>query len=737
MTDSNLDAALEAFIAEARELMDRIEAILVAAERGSVDTETINELFRAAHTIKGSAGLFGLDAIVAFTHVVESALDKVRGGIIPLGAELVACLLECNDQLRGQVEQIDSGGPADTASLSERSQGLVVRLEAICGPVSRSRARGVLGEAPVATLRPDAQAGAIVAADTWHISLRFSTEVLRNGLDPLAFIRYLRTFGQIVATQVLTDSMPTPDGLDAESCYLGFEIGFRTEADKARIEAAFEFVRDESRIRILPPRSRVADYVDLIHAQSGDDARLGQLLVSCGSLTQRELADALSSQAQVSAASPKPLGEVLIEQGVVHAPVVEAALAKQSEQAASRTQKDAHSIRIDAIKLDKLIDLVGELSLLGAGAAGDSRQQRQMEAGDTRARFSRLVEEIRASALQLRMVPIGTVFSKFQRVVRDVSRELGKDIQLTMTGVETELDKSLVELINDPLMHLVRNAIDHGIESAETRVASGKAERGTLRLSAAQEGGSVVIQVGDDGAGIHRDKVLAKARQRGLLGNADTPSDQDIINLILQPGFSTAETVTNLSGRGVGMDVVKRNIEQLRGTLEIESAAGEGTTFRIRLPLTLAIIEGFLVRVGGFTYVLPLELVEECIEAAAPRSDDGVIELRGCALPVLHLHEVFGTDAARTRRRAIVVVRSGGRRVGLIVDELLGKFQAVIKPLSPVFAGLAGVIGSSILGDGTIALILDIPDVLRLGAALRPAHPHSLLQKRSQQELLS
>ncbi len=712
-----MDPALASFVAEARELLGKMEAVLLACEQSGPEADTVSELFRSAHTIKGSAGLFGLNEIVAFTHVVETSLDRVRSGTVELSPPLVAVLLECADHMGALIDRIGGESAAEVAAPDARAEELISKLAAICSPVAGMQDHAPSPRGPVAAVptMTSSQPGADTSSDNWHISLRLNPDVLRSGMDPASLLRYLNTLGEITAVQIVCDALPDPDSMDPESCYIGFEIALRSTADKERIDSVFDFVREGSRIRILPPRSRVADYVELLHAQSDGDIRLGELLVRCGTLTARELEEALDAQKKDRSAPPQPLGEMLIKQGVVQAPVVEAALAQQALKAQKRAPgADSASLRIEAGKLDQLIELIAQLTVCGSAVdllAGRAANSELREAGS---RFGRLVEDVRSATLQLRMVPIGSVFSRFQRIVRDLSRELGKDIGLEVSGADTELDKVLIEQINDPLLHLVRNAMDHGIETAETRLAQGKAARGTVHLAAFRDGGSIVVEVRDDGAGINRAKVLEKARTQGLIASQDTPTDSEILNLILAPGFSTAQVVTNLSGRGVGMDVVKRNIEQLRGTLEIESRENLGTTFRIRLPLTLAIIDGFLLRVGGVSYVVPLELVEECVELELTTMTAGYLSLRGVPLPLLPLYEAFGHRGPRARRRGVIVARWGGRRVGLVVDELLGKLQTVIKPLSPLFESLPGVTGSTVLGDDTIALILDVPALLEL-----------------------
>jgi two-component system chemotaxis sensor kinase CheA len=371
---------------------------------------------------------------------------------------------------------------------------------------------------------------------------------------------------------------------------------------------------------------------------------------------------------------------------------------------------------VDAEKLDHLITRIGELIIAAAGAQLAARRTRDGDLVEHTSTLAGLVEQVRESALQLRMVKIGGVFDRFKRVVHDISRELGKEIDLVIKGEDTELDKTLVEQIADPLTHLVRNAMDHGIEAAEVRAASGKPPGGTLTLNAFHDSGSVVIEVGDDGGGLRRERILAKALERGLVEPGRELTDREAFDLIFEPGFSTAEHVTNLSGRGVGMDVVKRNITALRGDVTLRSVEGAGTTVSIRLPLTLAIINGFQVGVGKSSFVLPLEVIDEVVELGTVNGHD-LMDLRGEILPFVRLRQVFGTAEAAVRRESVVVVRHGLQRAGLVVDALLGELQTVIKPLGKMFRAVDCVTGSSILGNGEVALILDVPALVRRAAA--------------------
>jgi len=722
-----LDQALQTFIMESRELLEAMEESLLGLESAPDDHDAIGAIFRAAHTIKGSGGLFGLDGIVAFTHVVENVLDRVRSGEAPINSDLIALLLSCRDYIGMLVEQIaaDSAAQPDQETVTTGVMLLNQLKTYQAGAKEPPSVPAITPSQPQTEVLP--QSGGTVESDHWHISLRFGRDVLRNGMDPLAFIRYLDNMGKIVHIVTLPDAMPFAPEMDPESCYLGFEIDFHGDnVDKAAIEGVFEFVRDDCALRILPPHSRIEEYIQLINELPEDKIRLGELLVNCGSLTCNELDEALRLQTlgaescreemRAEGEASQPLGEILVEQRMVQPELVDAALGKQKLVKENKAQ-ESKLIRIQADKLDQLINLVGEMVIAGAATSLLAQRTRDPALHEATSTLSRLVEEIRDSALQLRMVQIGETFSRFNRVVRDVSNEIGKDIGLAIGGAETELDKSVVEKIGDPLMHLVRNSMDHGIEKAEIRRQRGKPAKGTVHLNAYHESGSIVVEVGDDGGGLNRARILAKALEKGLVTASQTLSDQEVYGLIFEAGFSTAEAVTNLSGRGVGMDVVRRNIEALRGTVAIDSREGVGTTVKIRLPLTLAIIDGFLMGVGSACYVVPLDMVMECIELSEAKRQEiresNYINLRGTVLPFIRLRDHFCEQGKVGRRENIVVVQYAGQRAGLVVDELMGEFQTVIKPLGKLFGNLKGVSGSTILGSGEVALILDVPALIQ------------------------
>ena len=710
----DLDDALETFILESRELLEDMETALLAVEGADDKSEMINAIFRAAHTIKGSAGLFSLDHVVAFTHVVESVLDKVRAGKIVLADKLVVLLLACGDHIGALVDSVAAGEQNGNDELQAGGEPLVLSLRAYLDPpkAAAGSARAESGVPAADTEHLQRINGNTANADHWHISVRFSPDVLRNGMDPLSFIRYLNTMGQIIGIATVTDALPDADQMDPESCYLGFEMAFQTKAEKAAIEKVFEFVRDDSRLVILPPHSRISEYISLISLQQGEATRLGDMLVRCGTLTPQELDMALDAQSDDPG---KPIGTILVEQGSVQPEVVEAALSKQ-KQVKEIGAAESKSIRVDADKLDQLINLVGELIIAGASVNLIAHRSRVIELTESTSKLATLVEEVRDSALQLRMVRIGATFSRFQRVVHDVSRDLGKDIVLHIDGEETELDKTVVEKIGDPLMHLVRNSMDHGIESAEVRQQRGKPSHGTLKLNAYHDSGAIVITVEDDGGGLKKERILAKAIERGLVDAGHHLSDSEIYALVFEPGFSTAEKVTNLSGRGVGLDVVKRNITALRGTVGITSEEGIGTMVTVRLPLTLAIIDGFLVGVDKAVYAIPLDMIEECVAYTAEPGHD-YTNLRGQVLPFIRVRELFSVPGKPAKGENIVVLKHAGQKAGLVVDTLLGEFQTVIKPLGQMFAQSKCISGSTILGSGDVALILDVPQLVRQAMA--------------------
>ena len=713
-TDSDQDfiaAAMPVFISEAGEQIEAIEMLLLELEEQPDNRELLDSLFRCAHTVKGSAGIFGLNRVVEFTHHVETLLDKMRDGDIALTPDISSLLLKCNDQIKFLVDTATDES-ADTAELKEQRADLVTQLQALTEGVtdtsSDSSATAHNASAAVDAAPPDA------ALRTWSISARFGADTFRNGMDPLSIARYLGTLGHVISMRCGSDTVPTLLNLDPESCFISFFMDLETTKGREDIEGAFSFAADDCELDVVAPETYGQKLARAIDAMP-ETPRLGEMLVQVGAVTQDKLDQILSSQ-QKAAGMPHVaqarIGDLLETQAGVPPEAVAAALGKQQKIRDNASSEDRY-IRVQADRLDAVINLLGELVIAGAGATMLAREARNTSLTEANLHMNSLIEEIRNGTLGLRMVPVGETFNRFRRVVRDTASSLGKEVNFEIVGGDAELDKSMVERISDPLMHLVRNSLDHGLETPQERAASGKPAAGKLTLSAKHETGAILIRIEDDGRGINRERVLQRAWNKGLVEQGVTPSDDAINMLIFEPGFSTAEQVTNLSGRGVGMDVVRRNIEALRGSLRLNSNPGKGLQVDIRLPLTLAIIDGFMVGVGKSKFVLPLESVVEVIEAAnrntkVDAAGRHCLELRGQVLPVVRLRSLYSVESSLPERVSVVVVKSTRGQYGIEVEVLMGQQQTVIKPLGRLFKTLRGISGSSILGSGEVALILDV-----------------------------
>ncbi len=699
-------AAMPAFISEASEQTQAIESLLLELEEQPDNRELLDNLFRCAHTVKGSAGIFGLNKVVDFAHHVETLLDKLREGDIHLSPELSTLLLQCNDQIKFLVETA-SDEAADTADQKDLRADLVIQLCAYIESVASAAADAVTADALASSHTP--------IMTVWNISARFGADTFRNGMDPLSIAKYLKVLGRVKSMVCGMDAVPALVNLNPETCYLSFVMELESKASREDIEGAFSFVADDCELDIKAPESVEQKLVRAIENMP-DTPRLGDMLVSVGAVSQNKLTEVLSHQELTTpaASGEKPkIGNLLEASAGVAPEVVEAALNKQQKARETTVGEENRYIRVQADRLDAVINLLGELVIAGAGANLLARETRNMALIEANLHMNSLIEEIRNGTLGLRMVPVGETFSRFRRVVRDTASSLGKEVNFEIVGGEAELDKSMVEKIADPLMHLVRNSLDHGLEPPQERVAAGKPSMGRLVLSARHETGAILIRIEDDGRGINRERVLQRAWNRGLVEPGMVPSDDAINMLIFEAGFSTADQVTNLSGRGVGMDVVRRNIEALRGSIKLRSSPGHGLQVDIRLPLTLAIIDGFLVGVGKAKFVLPLGSVVEVIEAGGQnvRVDAAgrhCVELRGAVLPVVRLRTLYSVESTLPDRTSVVVVSSPRGKYGIEVEVLLGQQQTVIKPLGRLFKTLRGISGSSILGSGEVALILDV-----------------------------
>lgn len=672
-----MDELLAVFHHEATEKLDEMEAGLMALEKGEGDGETLNAIFRAAHTIKGSAGVVEMGEIEKFTHVLEHLLDQLREGKIQIDSGLITWLLSACDHLRNLLECVATTGNDKDGYLAPYGAEMAATLDSLL----RERVPESPAEAEPASEgeQPCTVSDSLAGNTHWHVRVRFGRDTFRQGMEPAAFLHRLGELGSIQHVATLLDALPAADDMDPESCYLAYEVelqGAAVQLTQAAIEQVFLFVRDECELEIsMLAAEPVVEQASESVAECEDD----------------EPAEATEEDASKG----------------------------QPKQAAGkeRAGQDSRFVRVQADKLDRLIDLVGELVIAGSSAQLLARQTSQVSLTEAMLIMNRLVEDVRDSSLQLRMVTIGETFNRFHRVVRDTARETGKYIELALSGAETELDKSVVEKLADPLLHMVRNAIDHGIEATEVRQASNKSPIGRVSLNAYHESGHVVIEVCDDGGGLNAERIRAKAIERGLIEASAQLVESDIYNLIFEPGFSTADQITNLSGRGVGMDVVKKSVTALRGTIEARSKLGEGSRFILRLPLTLAMIDGFLVSVQGASYVIPLDNVVECLELKTEETLSNVLSLRGAPLPFVSLRELFEVNGERPARQNVVVVQAGGLRAGIVVDQLLGEFHTVIKPLGTLFRQLRGLAGSTIMGTGDVALIVDVPSLVSMAAS--------------------
>jgi two-component system, chemotaxis family, sensor kinase CheA len=700
----SLDENTQIFITESNELLEDMESALLDLERAPNDADLINRVFRAAHTIKGSSGLFGFDHIVGFTHVAENLLDDVRNCLVPVNGDLISLFMRVKDHINSLIQCVIDDAEVD----EEENKTLIDMLNAYkAGGVT------VLDNTEVVSDSVEEVEEKLVESGNWHISIRLGSDTFREGFNPGLMFDQLSALGEIKTARLVGEVMPEFSLIDPESCYLGWEIILKTSKNKEDIADVFEFFED-AKVNILSPKSCVDDYIKMLSTLTDDDAVLGQVLVEIGALTDSELQQALNKQKENGGLT----GEILVEQGSVQ-PEVVASTVERQKKIRNEKQREMSFVRVDAEKLDTLVTLVGELVISGAKVSQLANVHEDDDLVESMEEMMVTLEEMRESALGLRMVPIANTFNRFNRVVRDIAKDLNKQVRLEITGGDTELDKTVIERIGDPLTHLIRNSMDHGIELPAERTNAGKPEEGVVHLKAYHETGTIVIEVSDDGKGLDANKLLQIAKDRGLVKEDESIDEKDIYNLIFEPGFSTAEAVSNISGRGVGMDVVRRNIESLRGSVVVDSELGKGVTMTIRLPLTLAIIDGFHVRVAEESFVIPLNMMEECVTLTDEQIQESelhnYINLRDQVLPLVRMDDYLGihADNKNTSRINMVVVKFADKKLGLLVDELHGEAQAVIKPLGRVFHGVRGFAGFTILGSGQLALIMDIPDLVK------------------------
>lgn len=678
----------DTFREEALELLGELEIALLELEDRPQDHDAVGRVFRVLHTIKGSGATAGFEAVAVVAHEMETVFERIRSGEMAASPELISHTLAARDGLKTMIE---AGNDVECA-------GHVAAIVAIfSGFLPRE-------EVATGTGRPSTLSRSATEAVTYRIRFRPAPEIFRRGINPATLLRELAHLGDCrVVAQV--DAIPPLSELDPELCYLYWDVVLTTDVDLNAIRDVFLFVEDDSEVTI--------EAIDLPEETTAI-RRLGEILVERGDLPLPALQSALQEH--------KRLGEVLVAKGLVDGGKIASALAEQEQVEKVRRQRQVQdlnsSIRVRSDRLDSLVDLVGELVTVQARLSQLAVRKEDAELVAVAEDVDRLTWQMRDQVLGIRMLPIGSTFSKFRRLVRDLSVELGKNIELTTEGADTELDKTVIDRLFDPLVHLIRNGIDHGIESPAIRRAAGKPMRGKIHLSATHVGPNVLIRISDDGRGIDRQAIKAQAATKGLVPASAELTEKEIFALTFLPGLSTASSVTSVSGRGVGMDVVKQTIEELRGSVEIESRPGEGTVFSIKLPLTLAIIDGLLVQVGKDQFVLPLSSVEECIELKRSGSSSGperhLINVREEIVPYILLRERFNIHGDPPAIEQIVITECDGQRIGFVVDQVIGGHQTVIKSLGRCFRDVQGVSGATILGNGTVALILDIPQIVQV-----------------------
>jgi two-component system, chemotaxis family, sensor kinase CheA len=648
-----VDQYKQAYQEEARETLLELESALLELNDRRNDPELIGRAFRALHTIKGSGAMFGFDDIAAFTHHVENAFDQVRSGKLTATPDLISLTLASVDQIKTMLDQAAGKGTANPATSAQ----ILAKLSTMTGKPESSTVK--------ASTNSSSDSSTISApAREWRIRFAPGPDLIRNGTNPLLLLRELQQLGTLTVT-ANPDCIPPFAELDPQRCYISWDMALTTPVSGDAIRDVFVFVED------------------------------------CCELT----VEAVDSESSNAAHAPEK-----ITNESAGTPPIE----RRSgiDRRASERDHQAASIRVAAGKLDQLVDLVGQLVTVQArlGELAARREDRDMQA--VVEEVEALTSELRENSMSMRTLPLRSTFERMKRLVYDLGRTLHKEAELTFDGGDTELDKTVIDQLNDPLMHLIRNCMDHGIEAAEVRSAAGKPAVANVHISARHAGAQVHISISDDGKGIDREAVRARAIEKGLIASDARLSEGEVFSLILAPGFSTAKEITDVSGRGVGMDVVKRNVEALRGSIEIASQSGQGSTVTLRLPLTLAIIDGLLVRVGDARYVMPLANTTECVELTQKDIDSAngkhLANIRGEVVPYIRLGEYLQMRKERPEREQVMIADTENGRYGFVVDQVLGDHQTVIKNLGRLYRNVQIISGATILGDGSVALILDL-----------------------------
>jgi len=682
-----MNEELKLFCEDVDEQLTLMENALIEMQEDGVDDENIGSLFRAMHTIKGTAGMFGFDDVVGFAHIAENLLSEVRDEKVQLTDDKIDIFLKAKDHTQKLVDMAVENMPLDEFTQVTNDELLKILKSMMPG----SQNEDEITTEPKDIIKPDNNVEVL-----WHISFRLKPSFFSTGMDIISIISFFSLLGSVKKIVPILSNVPSIKDINPTDAYMGYEILLLTDVSYDEIEEVFEFVVDDIEQYIFK-MDDIESLTDLVK-NSKDQSSLKDELISQG-FYDSSIFEEKKIDAKIKEDVPNAVEVV-----------------KKEKKTIKKEQNNSFSLRVDSSKIDQLINQVSEMVIANAKISQRADLLDDNDISESATIMSDMLEEIRTGVMNIRMVQVGDSFNKFKRIVHDVAKKVGKEIDFSIVGGETELDKMVVEKISDPIMHMLRNSIDHGIEMPDDRESAGKPRNGKVTLSTYPDAGTIVIEIRDDGKGLPKDKILDKAITNGLINEDHTMSDKEIYNLIFAAGLSTAEKVSDISGRGVGMDVVKRNIESLRGTVEIDSTPGNGSLFTIRLPLTLAIIDGFLIQSGNTKYIIPLEMIQECIELDSfyKKQMDGneFINLRDSILPLLDIRTYFKEEDSKSKRENIVVVRYGEYKMGMMVDELFGEFQTVIKPLGEVFSKVAGISGGTILGSGEIALIFDIPKLM-------------------------
>jgi len=689
----------QVFFEESYEGLDVMESALLNIDISAIDDETINEIFRAAHSIKGGSGTFGFKEIAEFTHVVETLLDLIRSDQFEMKADHVDLFLKSVDCIRTMINQFEKGVSCDMEVAGELKAAFTVLLDGENETSSESNE----ADSKKSAQPNDSHSG----AEGWQIYFKPELDILRTGNDPVRMFRELSELGELSVIAV-TDDIPSISDIDPEACYMAWNLTLFGGATEEQVNEVFEWVVDDSELVITP-----------LMLQS--DTR------------EEDLETSPNVGVVVSEHEATIIPETGENEEIAGKEVAEAKQTTTKKAVAKKEVKtESASIRVGTDKIDDLINMVGELVITQSMLSELGKEfsiENLPKLMEGLAQLSMHTRELQENVMRIRMLPISFAFSRFPRLVHDMSKNLNKKVELVLLGEQTELDKTVMERIGDPLVHLVRNSLDHGLELPEKRLALGKDEMGKITLNAFHQGGNIIIQIIDDGAGLNKEKILSKAKENGLVSASDHLSDDQINDLIFLPGFSTAEAVTDISGRGVGMDVVRRNIQELNGSVEVESKEGEGSVFTIRLPLTLAILDGQLINVGEQVYIFPLVSIVESIQThdqMIHRVSGGcdVLRLRNEYIPIVKLWDVFNIKPKHetVEDGLLVIVEGDNIKIAVLVDDLLGQQQVVIKSIRENYRPVHGVSGATILGDGTVSLILDISGLIKLAGVGRDAY---------------